>query len=90
MIAARFSRGSSTGSAGVAWRDLPECYGPWQTVWERHCAWARDGALDAVHRALMARASERGGLDWGVGVDSGTGVWVVRRASPECSAGPRR
>lgn len=23
--------GSSTGSAGVEWRGLPECYGPWRT-----------------------------------------------------------
>ena len=21
---------------GIAWRDLPEDFGPWQTVWKRH------------------------------------------------------
>lgn len=62
--------GVSTSSSGVAWRGPSECYGPWRTVWERHRAWARDGALDAVDRALMTRAGENGGLDWGVGVDS--------------------
>ena len=20
---------------GIPWRDLPECFGPWQTVWKR-------------------------------------------------------
>lgn len=49
---------------------LPECYGPWRTVWEWRRTWARDGALDAIHQALMARAGERGGLDWDAGVDS--------------------
>lgn len=23
---------------GTAWRDLPDAFGPWQTVWERHQA----------------------------------------------------
>lgn len=55
---------------GVAWRDLPERFGPWQTVWKRHRAWAADGTLDRVHQALMARADAAGAVDWGVSVDS--------------------
>ena len=55
---------------GVAWRDLHECYGPWQTVRKRHRAWTQGGTLDAVHRAVMARADARSGLDWDAGADS--------------------
>lgn len=55
---------------GVAWRDLPERFGPWKTVWKRHRAWAGDGTLDRVHQALMARADALGELDWGVSVDA--------------------
>lgn len=29
--------------AGVAWRDLPAEFGPWQTVWKRHRRDAGDG-----------------------------------------------
>ncbi len=28
---------------GVPWRDLPERYGHWQTVYERHRRWSADG-----------------------------------------------
>ena len=28
---------------GVAWRDLPGRFGPWQTVWKRHHRFATDG-----------------------------------------------
>lgn len=28
---------------GIAWRDLPEVYGPWQTVWTWHHRMASDG-----------------------------------------------
>src|SRR5690625_5884654 len=28
---------------GIAWRDVPNDFGPWQTVWKRHRAWAADG-----------------------------------------------
>ncbi|MCB7134943.1 transposase, partial [Cellulosimicrobium marinum] len=27
---------------GVAWRDLPERFGPWWTVWKRHARFSRD------------------------------------------------
>ncbi|WP_228001643.1 transposase [Nocardia australiensis] len=25
------------------WRDLPEVFGPWQSVWKRHRRYAADG-----------------------------------------------
>ena len=28
---------------GVAWRDLPESFGPWQTAHSRYRRWHRDG-----------------------------------------------
>ena len=79
--------GSSTGGSGVAWRGPSECCGPWWTVWERHRAWVWDGALDAVHRALMARAGERGGLDWDAGVDSCVVRAHQRAANTSCRTG---
>ncbi|PWS46712.1 hypothetical protein DLE01_33680 [Streptomyces sp. FT05W] len=26
----------------MQWRDLRERYGPWKTVYERHCLWSAD------------------------------------------------
>jgi hypothetical protein len=33
---------------GVAWRDLPERYGPWKTVYNRFWRWSRNGTLAAL------------------------------------------
>ncbi len=55
---------------GVAWRDLPAEFGPWQTVWKRHHRFATDGTWDRVLTALQARADAAGELDWRVSVDS--------------------
>jgi transposase len=55
---------------GVAWRDLPERFGPWQTVWKRHHRFATDGTWDRLLAALQADADAAGHLDWDVSVDS--------------------
>lgn len=56
--------------AGIAWRDLPERFGPWQTVWKRHHRFSLDGTWDQVLAALQAEADTAGELDWAVSVDS--------------------
>ena len=55
---------------GIAWRDLPEQFGPWQTVWKRHRRFAADGIWDRIHAVLLTQADAAGGLDWTVSVDS--------------------
>lgn len=37
---------------GCPWRDLPERYGPWQTVYDRFARYRRDGTFDAILRRL--------------------------------------
>jgi len=55
---------------GVAWRDLPAEFGPWQTVWKRHHRFSTDGTWDKVLSALQVQADARGEIDWQVSVDS--------------------
>ena len=55
---------------GSPWRDLPEDFPAWQTVWWRFDRWSRDGTWDRVLTALVAEADARGVLDWTVAVDS--------------------
>lgn len=55
---------------GCPWRDLPERFGPWQTVWKRHARFSRDGTWDAILTRLQSLADEAGDLDWAVAVDS--------------------
>lgn len=42
--------------SGAAWRDLPERYGPWETVYSRFRRWIEDGILDNIFRILSLEA----------------------------------
>ena len=42
---------------GVPWRDLPECYGPWSSVYTRYRRWC-DGGLFARMLAVLTANSE--------------------------------
>ena len=41
---------------GAPWRDLPERYGPWETVYSRFRKWINDGILDNIFRVLSLDA----------------------------------
>jgi transposase len=55
---------------GVPWRDLPERYGPWQTVYGLFRRWQRDGTWARIVTDLQARADAEGLIIWDVSVDS--------------------
>lgn len=57
---------------GVQWRDLPERFGPWKTVYERHRLWSADGTRERVLQQLQATADAAGEIDWDISVDSAT------------------
>lgn len=42
--------------SGAPWRDLPERYGPWQTVYSRFRKWIEDGILDNIFHVLSLDA----------------------------------
>ena len=55
---------------GSPWRDLPERFGAWNTVFKRFDRWAKDGTWDRVLTAVQARSDQLGRLDWVVSIDS--------------------
>lgn len=55
---------------GVAWRDLPGDFGPWQTVWKRHKRYSVDGTWDRIHAHLIALADANDEIEWDLSVDS--------------------
>lgn len=55
---------------GMAWRDLPGEFGPWQTVWKRHKRFSTDGTWDRIHARLIAEADAEDEVVWDVSVDS--------------------
>lgn len=42
--------------SGAPWRDLPERYGLWKTVYARFCKWRNDGTLVLIFQALQIEA----------------------------------
>lgn len=66
------------------WRDLPECYGPWKTVYNRHRRWSLDGTWARILDRLRAGCDEAEGKDWTVSADS----TIVR--AHQHAAGARR
>lgn len=55
---------------GAPWRDLPEHYGAWQTVYDRFNRWSGDGTFDRLLARAQAEADARGEIDWQVAADS--------------------
>jgi transposase len=48
---------------GAQWRDLPERYGPWQTVYERLTCWRREGLFDTILDRLRLKLNAEGLID---------------------------
>jgi transposase len=55
---------------GVQWRDLPERFGPWKTVYERHRLWSADGTWERLLEEVQAAVDGAGETDWDISVDS--------------------
>ncbi|MER5217404.1 transposase [Streptomyces sp. NPDC002838] len=49
---------------GISWRDLPERYGPWQTVYTRFRRYALDGMFTRALQQIQAHADAAGDIDW--------------------------
>jgi transposase len=55
---------------GAPWRDVPERYGPWQSVYDLFRRWQRAGIWARVVTALQTRADAAGLIGWDVSLDS--------------------
>ena len=59
---------------GAPWRDLPERFGPWQSVATRLYRWTRTGLWERILAELRRMADARGCIDWEVHMIDGTNV----------------
>ncbi|MEV4241769.1 IS5 family transposase [Nocardia sp. NPDC049737] len=55
---------------GAPWRDVPDRYGPWQTVYGLFRRWQRAGNWALLLKLLQILADANGGICWQVSVDS--------------------
>jgi transposase len=77
---------------GSPWRDVPERYGKWATVYDLHRRYCENGTWLAILLGILADAEEMGEIDWFVSVDSttvrahqhasGAADWLDAKANP--------
>jgi transposase len=68
-------------ATGAPWRDLPERYGSWQTVYTRFRRWTIAGVWERVFAAVQRQADRAGQLDWTVHFVDGTVVRAHQHAA---------
>jgi transposase len=69
---------------GAPWRDVPDCYGHWRTVYGLYRRWQRSGVWARILAGLQEQADALGLITWDVSVDS-----TIARAHQH-AAGARR
>jgi len=67
--------------SGTAWRDMPQRYGKWQSVYHRFNRWRREGLFDRVLKALQIRLDKQGKIDWDLWLVDGSNVRAARAAA---------
>jgi hypothetical protein len=67
---------------GAPWRDVPERFGSWNTIYRSLNRWAEDGVWARVLEMPQSLAHQAGDLDLVVSIDSTIVPAPVRRDSP--------
>ena len=67
---------------GSPWRDLPEEFGPWKTVYNHFDKWNADGTIDEIKNRLLSKIVDQGLISSDLWCVDGT---VIRAA--RCAAG---
>lgn len=75
--------------SGAQWRDLPERYGPWKTVYQRFRQWRDDGTFDRILMRLHLRLREDGFMDLDTWMADSTSIRATRSASGAGKKGDR-
>jgi transposase len=68
-------------ATGAPWRDLPERFGPWQTVYDHFAKWRRGGVFDRIVEALQVKLDQNGLIDWELWCVDGASVRATRAAA---------
>lgn len=67
--------------SGAAWRDMPERFGPWSTVYQRFRDWRNRGAFDQMLKRLHIKLNEQGLIDLETWMIDSTAVRATRASS---------
>ncbi len=73
-------------NSGAQWRDMPERYGHWETVYGRYRRWTREGLFERILNALHVSLDEDGRIDWSVFDVDGSNIRAHRSAAGAAKA----
>jgi transposase len=68
-------------ATGVPWRDLPDRFGSWRTVYSRFRRWQQAGVWERALATLQAEADAAGEVDWALHFLDGTVVRAHQHAA---------
>jgi len=69
---------------GAPWRDLPERFGAWRTIYGYFQQWRADGTFDRILETLLIRLDREGKIDWDLWCIDGSSVRATRAAAGAC------
>ena len=66
---------------GAPWRDVPEKYGPWQTVYLKFSGWRKEGTWQLLVEGLLGKMVDEGRLNVDLWAIDGSYVRSTRSAA---------
>ena len=60
--------------SGSPWRDMPERYGSWKSVYDRFRRWSADGTIERILARLRYKLDKDGYIHWDVWCVDGSNV----------------
>jgi len=73
---------------GAPWRDLPERFGPWQTVYSRFYRWTKQGIWQPILEVLQQEADAKHKINWKLHMVDSTIIRVHQHAAGARKIGP--
>jgi transposase len=74
---------------GAPWRDLPERFGPWKTVYHCFNKWRKDGTWDRMLQALQVQLDREDKIEWDLWCIDGSTIRASRSAAGAGQKGAR-
>jgi len=68
-------------NTGAAWRDMPERFGSWQTIYHRFNSWTKDGTWQRISQALLGKLNRQRQVEWDLVAIDATHIRASRAAA---------